>query len=380
MSVKEVMTNLANAARARYSVSDTLTVSDITGLIYNENADVAKLIDRTIDKIDVADGVTVIGENAFRGCNQLTTVTLPSSIESIGDNAFAECGNLTNVLCDFYKDIVAGYPWGADVSQTSFEFLDNKPLTFTALTPGSRVTIHQRGSVDLLSGVEARIKGEPKFYEVDNGTRFYLENVGDFVQFRSTNPSLSIGPVEKAPDDPVTEEDRYVYFTMTGSVAASGNIQSMLNYSKRAPMYCFYKLFEGCESLVTAPELPATKLEESCYLDMFSRCTSLTTAPELPATELAPYCYKSMFADCTALRQAPELPAIALEHGCYSYMFSGCSNLQTITVAFEEWVEWATTYWVTGVASNGVFEKPRILDDLRDQDKIPEGWTVVNKD
>jgi hypothetical protein len=83
MSVKEVMTNLANAARDRYSVSDTLTVSEITDLIYSENADVAKLIDRSITKIVIPEGVTEIGKEAFRGCSQLTEVTLPSTITSI---------------------------------------------------------------------------------------------------------------------------------------------------------------------------------------------------------------------------------------------------------------------------------------------------------
>jgi hypothetical protein len=111
MSVKEVMTNLADAARARYSVSDKLTVADITDLIQGENADVAKLIDRSITKIEIPEGVTEIGKEAFRGCSQLTEVTLPSTITSIGENAFADCGVLSQVTCSFYEALVPGYPW-----------------------------------------------------------------------------------------------------------------------------------------------------------------------------------------------------------------------------------------------------------------------------
>jgi hypothetical protein len=46
-------------------------------------------------------------------------------------------------------------------------------------------------------------------------------------------------------------------------------------------------MFNGCGSLTTAPQLPATTLEASCYLLMFYGCASLTTAPQLPATTLA---------------------------------------------------------------------------------------------
>jgi hypothetical protein len=73
---------------------------------------------------------------------------------------------------------------------------------------------------------------------------------------------------------------------MTGKIAASGNVNSMLNFRKDADgnviglsMCCYVNMFSGCTSLTTAPELPATTLAYACYQQMFVGCTSLTEAP-----------------------------------------------------------------------------------------------------
>ena len=93
---------------------------------------------------------------------------------------------------------------------------------------------------------------------------------------------------------------------------------------------CYYRMFRGCTSLTTAPELPATTLAQSCYDTMFQNCTSLTTAPVLPSTILADYCYAYMLNGCTSLTTAPTLTATTLAKNCYAYMFSGCTNLVTV--------------------------------------------------
>ncbi len=42
-------------------------------------------------------GVTSIGDDAFRGCGGLTSITVPGSVTSIGDKAFSHCSALTSV-------------------------------------------------------------------------------------------------------------------------------------------------------------------------------------------------------------------------------------------------------------------------------------------
>ena len=42
-------------------------------------------------------GVTHIGDEAFKECENLTIMTIPKGVESIGKKAFANCKNLTSV-------------------------------------------------------------------------------------------------------------------------------------------------------------------------------------------------------------------------------------------------------------------------------------------
>ena len=119
-------------------------------------------------------------------------------------------------------------------------------------------------------------------------------------------------------------------------VACSGDIRTLVDYENHATVSTanarFCRLFLGCESLTSAPDLPATTLADDCYDSMFRNCTSLTVAPELPATTLADNCYYDMFYGCTSLTSAPELPATTLADNCYNGMFWNCTSL---TVAPE---------------------------------------------
>ena len=97
----------------------------------------------------------------------------------------------------------------------------------------------------------------------------------------------------------VTSVKNYNRFVMTGKIAASGNLNSLLEedeYTARTMSlagkdFCYSNLFYNCSSLTQAPELPSTTLANRCYTNMFSGCKYLTQAPELPATTLAGYCY-----------------------------------------------------------------------------------------
>ena len=138
--------------------------------------------------------------------------------------------------------------------------------------------------------------------------------------------------------------DIYTYYSFLingDKVSCSGNIMSLIDYKNLPDVipcsYCFYKLFENCALLTTAPELPATILADSCYEGMFLNCTALTTAPKLPATKLINRCYLNscyyqMFSGCTALTNVPVLPATILSEWCYSYMFKNCTSLKNVSV------------------------------------------------
>ena len=50
-----------------------------------------------IKRIIIGDGVTTIGEAAFRYCSSLTSVTIPNSVTTIGRYTFQRCSSLTSV-------------------------------------------------------------------------------------------------------------------------------------------------------------------------------------------------------------------------------------------------------------------------------------------
>ena len=194
------------------------------------------------------------------------------------------------------------------------EKVNMTPLTFTAEEANSSVKLTKNGS-PTVDGVQYRIgtSGGWSPYTID--TVLTLANVGDCVQFQNTLETLGTG------------NSNYASFVITGQIAASGNCMSMLNYSDKVSPYAFHRLFHDCSSLTSAPELPATTLDEACYQYMFIGCTSLTSAPELPAKALTINCYYSMLANCKSLVNAPELPATVLATSCYANMFNGCSSL-----------------------------------------------------
>lgn len=146
--------------------------------------------------------------------------------------------------------------------------------------------------------------------------------------------------------------------------------------------YCYNGMFWNCTSLNTTPLLPATTLANNCYLDMFRDCVSLKLASKLPATELADNCYYRMFQNCTSLISAPELPAATLTPYCYENMFYGCVKLNYIKAMFTTTP--GNTYtknWVSGVASTGTFVKNSAATwNETGVNGIPSGWTVETAD
>ena len=47
--------------------------------------------------VEIAEGITAVGANAFSGCYSLKTVSVPSSVKVIGDKAFYQCNGLQNI-------------------------------------------------------------------------------------------------------------------------------------------------------------------------------------------------------------------------------------------------------------------------------------------
>ena len=250
-------------------------------------------------------------------------------------------------------------------------------LCFTAEQANSTVAMVAHGSapsVNLLYSTDAA-NWSPF---VVGTTTVTLASVGDKVWLKAgSGGNTRIG----------SGANIYNTFSLSGQIAASGNIMSLLdgdNESLKIPAaYCFCGLFLECTSLTAAPELPAETLKTRCYTKMFRTCTSLTAAPELPAATLTPGCYQEMFRACTSLT-AVEIQATSLANLSLVRCFAECSSLITIKVHFKQFTSEHMTNWVQDVAATGTFYCPTALGTNETIERgltyCPEGWTVINTD
>lgn len=95
-----------NAIAAKFDGEDTATINPdaianiaaVAGNIGGGGAELAWLIDRSIETITIPSSVTTIGSGAFHSCTNLTDITIPSSVTTIGYNAFDYCMSLAEII------------------------------------------------------------------------------------------------------------------------------------------------------------------------------------------------------------------------------------------------------------------------------------------
>ena len=239
-------------------------------------------------------------------------------------------------------------------------------LCFTAEEAGSTVamkTMVMTGAPLPAVTLETSYDGEiwEPFYVGE--TTITLPNVGDKVYFRAGEG----GNVRFAYAPSIFSGISRNTFVLTGLIAASGSIQSLLN---------------GVEETYT--------VDTCAFAFLFSQCASLTSAPRLPALKTARQCYKSMFQNCDSLTAIPELVALPFSQACYHQMCSSCDNLKRVKVLWHSFPsqnnssDGGSYNWLKGVSPTGTFICPTALGTnetiKRGVSYCPEGWTVINED
>ena len=84
-------------------------ISQVTCHCYNFEADeyalytkgkkqIISFFNKQTTVFTIPDSVTQIGDSAFLGCNNLTSIIIPGSVTHIGNNAFVWCNNLTSII------------------------------------------------------------------------------------------------------------------------------------------------------------------------------------------------------------------------------------------------------------------------------------------
>ena len=93
VEISDGVTSIGSEAFYGYSRLTSITIPNSVTSIGNE----AFMYCSSLTSITIPDSVTDIGYQVFTCCRSLTSVTIPNSVTSIGEDAFYECSSLTSI-------------------------------------------------------------------------------------------------------------------------------------------------------------------------------------------------------------------------------------------------------------------------------------------
>lgn len=314
----------------------------------------------TLTSVKIAEGVIIIGSDAFRASTSLTTVELPSTVKLLGDNVFSGTA-INSITCrantapfvrtNTFKNIpetgTLYVPAGSDYTTWSSKLPSGWTVQNIADTDWSTeylqfkiVDANPEGKSIVYkpnTGATQNNFTAPIQYSINGGTwttigdevgtTYTIDNLsnGDVIRFKGLNPTYCL--------------DKNAEWGFSGSSIGfdvKGNIMSLIygdNFSGQTAMtsaWTFYQLFASTELLSSKDlVLPSIELTESCYRSMFGNSTSMTeTMDVLPATIGANTCYAYMYNN-TRIKTAPVISisdVSQLTSACTN-MFASCSAL-----------------------------------------------------
>ena len=277
-----------------------------------------------VKQIVIKDGVTSMGEEAFRNCSSLTGIEIPSSVTSMGKSAFQNCSNLTGIEIPSSVTSMEEAVFEDCSSLTGIEIpssvtsIGNR--AFSGCSSLTEIVIPEnvtRIGTYVFNGCSSLTEivipenvtsiGVYVFYDCSSLTEIVIpENVtsiGAYVFYRCS--SLT----EIAIPENVTSigSHAFHYCSSLTEIAIPENVTSIGSYA-----------FSGCSEL-TSINIPSgvTSIGE----DAFSGCEKLT---EITIPENVTSIGSGAFADCSELAKVEmlsETPPVTLG----SYAFIGCN-------------------------------------------------------
>lgn len=307
----------------------------VEGVLYSADGTVAlACAPKRASSVEIAEGCVEIADNAFRGCDVLTGVTLASTVESIGKHAFDACASLENLIF---------------ASQGSLTTLDEYAFASSGLTsltvPATVREINARAFYDCdalafvdLSAITAEELGEYAFSDNDALAAVNLgaiRAIGEYAFYGCsaltqvsfpTSTLQNIGAYAFADCPALRNETLPSTLQTIGDYAFAGiTAHSTAEISIPRPVVSIGDYaFMNTDTRVFQPN--ATALTH-LGVGVFKNCARLTRA-NLPQTAVIDALPDEFFYGCSVLSSVT-IPTNIVSLG--DYAFYGCSSLLTVT-------------------------------------------------
>ena len=270
--------------------------------------------------VTFADGtkckVTSIGNEAFRGCSGLTSVTIPNSVTSIGDYAFYGCSGLPSVTIPNSVTSIGSSAFSGCSDLKSVTI----PNSVTSIGDYAFYNCSDLTSVTIRSSVASI--GNEAFYGCSGLTAVYITSVDAWCRISFSDSDTS-NPLSKA---------HHLYYFYGEEVKDLIIPSSVTSIGGSA--------FRGCSGL-TSVTIPNSVTSIGRYA--FEGCSGLTSVT-IPNSVTRTSIGSDAFSGCSGLTSVT-IPNSVTSIG--SDAFYGCSGLTSVTIEDG----WVTLSFITSSSS-----------------------------
>ena len=311
----------------------------------------------SITKVVVEEGVTSIGNTAFRGCamtsitlpntlesignmaiskcQQLTSVTIPSNVTSIGESAFNLSSGLTEIICEAITPPTCGSVAFGGVTST-----------IPVYVPAESVSAYKSADGwNYFTNIQAKGAGSKEIYAVANGTKMVLyyddQKSSRANVIEGWTPKYGTSDMEYEQEIAITlaELDASMQDARpTSTYLWFSRLENMtdivhLDYLNTSEVTDMSFMFMVCNSLTS---LDLHNFNTSSVVDMsgmFDGCESLTSLDVSGFNTSSVVGMSGMFSSCSALTSLDLSGFNTSSVTDMSGMFSDCSSLTSLDVS-----------------------------------------------
>ena len=174
----------------------------------------------SITSITIGGGVTSIGNATFYRCSNLTSITIPDSVISIGDNAFSLCTSLTSITIPDSVTSIGNYAIEQCTSLTSITI----PDSVTSIGVGAFINCFSLTSITFEG--DAPTFGTNVFLGSNSVTVYYYSYNSGWSSTFAGKPAVDINPMTFTLNSDGTE-----YSVTNCDTSASGSLNIPSTYS-----------------------------------------------------------------------------------------------------------------------------------------------------